>query len=146
MRRAQAAGQPLWRETSPLGGLLGGKDKARPRIDPAKANTRATVYVLTDATCASACLDAMDVWKALGAIHVGRETSADSLYMETRAQPLPSGYGQLSVPMKVYRGRPRGANQPYRPVHRIDAPMSDTPAVEAAILRLAQARGPAAAR
>jgi hypothetical protein len=40
--------------------------------------------------------------------------------------------------MKVYRGRPRGSNQPYRPAHRIDAAMSDTPAVEAAILRLAQ--------
>jgi hypothetical protein len=139
MRRAQAAGQPLWRETSPLGGMFGGKDKPRGKVDPARANTRATVYVLTDASCASACLDALDVWRALGAIHVGRETSADSLYMEIRDHPLPSGFGKLSVPMKVYRGRPRGSNQPYRPAHRIDAAMSDTPAVEAAILRLARA-------
>lgn len=147
MRKAKASGQALWRETAPMGGLFGGGGrKGASAIDPAKFNTRAPVYVLTDASCASACLDALDVWRKLGAIHVGRETSADSLYMEVRQQALPSGYSTVSVPMKVYRGRARGLNEPYRPVHRIEAPMSDTPAVEAAVLALAQTRPPLAAR
>jgi hypothetical protein len=140
MRRARAAGQSLWRETAPLGGLFGGRSREAGRIDPAKFVTRAPVYVLTDASCASACLDALDVWLKLGAIHVGRETSADSLYMEVRSQVLPSGFARLSVPMKVYRGRPRGLNEPYRPVHRIQAEMSDTPALEAQVLALAASR------
>jgi hypothetical protein len=144
MRRARAAGQPLWRETAPLGGLFGGRSRKAGRIDPAKFATRAPVYVLTDASCASACLDALDVWLKLGAIHVGRETSADSLYMEVRDQVLPSGLARLSVPMKVYRGRPRGLNEPYRPAHRIEAEMSDTPALEAEVLALAASRGRAA--
>ena len=141
MRKARAAGQPLWRETAPLGGLFsGGREGRASAIDPSKFVTRARVYVLTDAACASACLDALDVWKTLGAIHVGRETSADSLYMEVRDQVLPSGYAQVSVPMKVYRGRVRGLNEPHRPVHRLDVDMADTEALEAAIASLASIR------
>lgn len=141
MRKARAAGQPLWRETSPLAGLFRGGRGAKPgSVDPSKFVTRARVYVLTDAACASACLDALDVWKRLGAIHVGRETSADSLYMEVRDQALPSGYAQVSVPMKVYRGRVRGLNEPHRPAHRLEADMADTAALEAAIASLASTR------
>jgi hypothetical protein len=39
--------------------------------------------------------------------------------------------------MKVYRGRPRGANQPYRPAHELKADLRDSTAIEAEIVALA---------
>lgn len=46
---------------------------------------------------------------------MGKTTSADSLYMELRSIPVPSGKGFLNIPTKVYRNRPRGHNVPYVP-------------------------------
>lgn len=51
------------------------------------------VYLVTDYSCMSACLDAVDLWLALGAVHLSQETSADTLYMDIRHAKLPSGLG-----------------------------------------------------
>ncbi|MES2336578.1 MAG: hypothetical protein V4537_00615 [Pseudomonadota bacterium] len=119
---ARAAGRPLWREP----------DEPRAAPDPASAipPSKAGVYVLTDWGCGSACLDAVDLWTALGAVPIGQETSADTLYMEVGDVPLPSGIATVGIPMKVYRGRPRGSNVPVRPRHRYLGDMRDTPALE----------------
>jgi hypothetical protein len=98
------------------------------------------VYVLTDAACASACLDAVDLWRALGAVHVGRKTSADTLYMELRSLRLPSGITGVSLPMKVYRNRSRGSNEPVVPVHSFEGDIADTAAVERWIKSLSARR------
>ena len=87
------------------------------------------VFVLTDEWCFSACLDAVDEWKANGAIQVGRSTGADTLYIENKLVPLPSGQAQLAVSMKVYRGRARGNNQPQLPDHVWDGNMDDDAAI-----------------
>lgn len=94
------------------------------------------VYVLTDSGCGSACLDAVDLWKSAGAIQIGRETSADTVYMDVRGAQLPSGLAELAIPMKVWRGRQRGNNEPQRPVHAFDGAMGDTPALRAWIRTL----------
>lgn len=118
MTGARAAGQPYWR------------DAASP-ADAAAAVTDVTpgitgrVYLLTDPFCASACLDAVDLWKALGAVQIGRETSADTVYMDVRDTTLPSGLAALVIPMKVWRGRARGNNEPQRPVHVFDGDMTN---------------------
>ncbi len=78
-------------------------------------------FILTDYTCASACLDAVDLYKSLGVKQIGSVTSADTLYMDARSQQLPSGYASISIPMKVYRGRARGNNVPQIP----DIPLKD---------------------
>ncbi|RZJ43582.1 MAG: hypothetical protein EON86_04945 [Brevundimonas sp.] len=88
------------------------------------------VFVLTDETCMSACLDAVDLWVGLGAVPVGRETGADTIYMETRSFDVPSGLGAMSLPMKFYIGRRRGHNEPVSPVHRFDGDMNNTEALE----------------
>lgn len=98
------------------------------------------VYVLTDSACMSACLDAVDLWTRLGAIPVGRETDADTLYMEVRSIPLPSGVGAISVPMKVYSGRVRGSNEPVVPRHRFNGDITDTAALERWIATLPERR------
>lgn len=127
---ALAKGQALWRQPS------GGASESAPVSEPVAAPAPPPVFFITDAGCGSACLDAADLWKALGAIQVGQETSADTLYMEVRDAKLPSGLGQAVVPMKVYRGRARGSNQPLEPVHPYKGDMRDTAALETWIASL----------
>jgi len=107
MSGAQARGQQLWRQPQ----------FEQSREKPAPLAHRPLVYVVTDNACASACLDALDLWKAMGAVHVGRQTSADTVYMDIRTVALPSGLSELSFPMKVYRDRRRGHNEPVTPKH-----------------------------
>jgi Peptidase family S41 len=120
---ARAAGKSLWREP---------EDSVETKPAGAAGHSRlpVPVYVLTDWSCASACLDAVDLWTALGAIVVGRETSADTTYMEVGDAHLPSGIASVGIPMKVWRGRARGSNVPWVPRYRFAGPMSDTAALE----------------
>jgi hypothetical protein len=78
------------------------------------------IYLLTDGVCASACLDFADLVLRLPCVtHIGRTTSADAIYMDlAQPVPLPSGHGNFYYPMKVYRHRERGNNQPYVPAIR----------------------------
>jgi hypothetical protein len=68
---------------------------------------------------------------ALGATHVGQETSADTAYMEIREQRLPGDRVTAYVPVKVYRGRARGSNVPAVPTVRYTGDLRDTAQVEA---------------
>lgn len=131
MTAARAEGRPTW------------FDRHDPPVDatpaPATAPTspmRGRVYVVTDPICASACLDAVDLWKAAGAIQVGAETSADTLYMDIREAPLATGMAKLWIPMKVWRGRARGNNEPQRPHYPFDGDLGDDAAVAAFIADL----------
>ena len=130
MTAAKAAGQIYWRSANDEEPV----DAAPP--PPAPQLMAGRVYVLTDSSCGSACLDAVDLWKTVGAVQVGRETSADTVYMEIREPVLPSGLAQIAVPMKVYRGRARGNNEPQRPQYVIEGDMSDDAALLASIRRL----------
>ncbi len=132
MRQARAAGQPYWRQPS--------TSEAAPVAPEAPTNPMAgRVYVLTDSACASACLDAVDLWKAMGAVQIGRETSADTVYMEVGSGELPSGLASLGIPMKVYRGRARGNNETHQPQHLFDGNMTDDAALLAWIRELTPA-------
>ena len=124
-------GETLWRQPD----LEEGGEAAAPD-GPATTAMRARTYVLTDYGCASACLDAVDVLMAAGATVIGQETSADTLYMETRSEALPSGRAQAHLPMKVYRGRARGNNETVVPTHAWTGDMSDTPALEAWVAQI----------
>lgn len=125
LRGALARGDTLWRETA---SDESDEDHARSPMHP-RLKDGARVYVLTSAICASACLDALDTWRALGAIHVGQETLADTLYMDVRYQALPSGLARIAVPMKVYRGRQRGNNEPHVPDHAWGGAITDDEAI-----------------
>lgn len=111
---------------------------ALPAADPPRL--AAPVYLITDAGCASACLDAVDLWRALGAVHVGQTTSADTFYMDVRHLVLPSGFIGVSMPRKVFRGRPRGDNVPVVPVHAFAGDIADTAALERWIAGLPESR------
>ena len=118
---AIAAHQKLWREPADP------DQQGNPKPSPVPvAPLGVPVYFITDTGCGSACLDAVDLWRALGAIQVGQETGADTLYMDVRNPVLPSGLTRTAVPMKVYRGRPRGPNVPVKPDFRYPGDLRDT--------------------
>jgi hypothetical protein len=122
MTAARARGDALWRQVD--------TDDAIPAATGAAPKLKGRVFILTDWGCGSACLDAVDLWTALGAVHVGQETSADSLYMDVRQIALPGGIAHAVIPMKAYRGRRRGSNVPARPVKPYAGDMRDTAALE----------------
>jgi len=74
------------------------------------------VFVIVPPQCASACLDAIDVFKLFPNTQLfGAPSSADSTYMEVRLVDLPSGLGKVIVPNKVYVNRARGKGDYYKP-------------------------------
>ncbi|WP_303699673.1 S41 family peptidase [Brevundimonas naejangsanensis] len=130
MKAAKAAGQVYWRSANDQQAADAAPPPAAPQLMAGR------VYVLTDSSCGSACLDAVDLWKTVGAVQVGRETSADTVYMEIREAALASGLAEIAVPMKVYRGRARGNNEPQRPQYVIEGDMGDDAGLLASIRRL----------
>lgn len=131
MKAARAAGQVYWRDANDDSAASSAAPPSVPQLMSGR------VYVLTDSSCGSACLDAVDLWKTAGAVQVGRETSADTVYMDIRNPVLPSGLAQIAVPMKVYRGRARGNNEPQRPDRLFEGDMADDAALRAWIADLA---------
>jgi hypothetical protein len=121
---ARKQGRGLWRS----------REEASPPRVPGlfpRNPVRGRVYLLTDGRCASACLDFVDALRLMPRVlHGGQPTSADSVYMEARPVALPSGAARLSLPIKVYRNRPRGHNVPYVPQARFEGFMGDTAALE----------------
>lgn len=107
-RMAQHTGKDLVPQS-----LAATKADIKAELNPSLTSAR--VILLTDAVCASACLDFADFLLPLGALHVGQPTFADTVYMDIRTVELPSKLGSLSIPQKVYRNRPRGHNEPYIP-------------------------------
>jgi hypothetical protein len=80
------------------------------------------IYVITDGGCASACLDAVDVFTRFSGVKLmGAPTSADSQYLDVRLEPLPSGRAAVWLPTKIWVHRPRRAGEVYRP----DIPVND---------------------
>jgi hypothetical protein len=78
------------------------------------------VALLTDGACVSACLDFADfVLRVPGVVHVGATTGADSVYLVGSRSRLPSG-NTMVLPVKVWRGRPRGNNEAYVPAAAVD--------------------------
>lgn len=92
---------------------------ATPADSPAPAPLfKGRVFFLTDARCASACLDFADALLQIpGVVHVGQPTSGDTVYMDVNTVRLPSNAGEFGYATKVYRGRSRGHNASYTPVH-----------------------------
>ncbi|MBH0044036.1 S41 family peptidase [Pseudoalteromonas sp. SWXJZ10B] len=83
---------------------------------PLVSDFKTKVFVIVPPQCASACLDAIDVFKLFSNTRLfGAPSSADSMYMEVRLADLPSGLGKVIVPNKVYVNRARGAGAYYKP-------------------------------
>lgn len=81
--------------------------------------------ILTDSSCASACLNFVELFRNLpGAVHFGRPTDADTIYLDITEVNLPSGF-RFRFPLKVWRNRHRGSNEPLVPQVLYKGPMTD---------------------
>ena len=102
-----------------------------PTKDQKPESPEARIFLLTNYTCFSACLDFADTVRSIpGATHIGSPTRADAIYIDNWAAPLPSGLARLSYSMKVYRGRIRGHNEPYVPHIAYEGSDWSTPALQ----------------
>ena len=107
MRAAQARGEHFHVEKKDRTAAAAATPDARPPF------TR-PVYVVVPGDCASACLDALDVFTRFpNTTLVGAPSSADSTYMEVRRHVLDSGLARVMVPNKMYVNRGRANGQFY---------------------------------
>lgn len=108
LQGAIARGDVLWTESSV------GKNPPVARRTDRKPLFAAKVYMLSDGSCASACLDFAD--RALqmpGVSLIGAGTSGDGLLMEIRIERSPSGMASAKIAQKIYLNRSRGHLETY---------------------------------
>jgi hypothetical protein len=92
------------------------KEQGKPEQGSDIASFNKRVYVIVPGQCASACLDALDVFTQFpNTILIGAPSAADSTYLDIRVKALPSGLGKVIIPNKMYVHRPRAAGQVYKP-------------------------------
>ncbi len=93
------------------------------------------VILVTDRACFSSCLQAVRLFRELGAMHVGQETRANTRYSNAITTDLPSGLSNFTslqaywtyVPMKL---------GPYTPALALKVDLADDRAVEAEVAKL----------
>jgi hypothetical protein len=115
MQAALARGDKFFVEVEPAAALpIAADANADVFGDPPAFNV--PVYVIVPGQCASACLDAIDVFSLFSnTTLIGAPSSADSTYMDVRTQLLTSGLAEVIIPNKVYVHRPRKNGQVYLP-------------------------------
>jgi hypothetical protein len=133
MDAARARGEPFYAEVDDNPVPKGMSSADQPSDPPA---LKAPIYVIVPGQCASACLDAIDVFTRFENVKlIGAPSSADSTYMDIRTQPFPSGLGGVVIPNKVYVGRPRGPGFAYRPAIEVRDLDWSTETFETVVLR-----------
>lgn len=90
------------------------------------------VFVLTDMYCASACLSVLDAIRIIpGVVHIGQETSADAVFMQSTAPTALSDLMiQFTFPVLRIRNRTRGNNAPIVPQIVFDGDISNSALIE----------------
>lgn len=114
MTTALVGGQPYWIES---GGDVGSPKPAA----SAAPELQTPVYVIVPGYCASACLDAVDLFTRFPNTKlIGAPSSADTVYLEVRVETLPDGMAKVVIPNKLYRNRPRRSGESYKPAIEVD--------------------------
>lgn len=127
--RAMAAGEEL---TGPA--TCGENTPASGEAPAIAASGR--IVVLTDNTCFSSCLIVTDMFRNLGALHVGQATDAATHYFEVREVLLPSGLSYFSTLQAFSPGSPARLG-PFEPELRYEQDISSTAELEAWVARVA---------
>lgn len=125
--RASAEGREF---TGPV--TCGAERAARGR-PPAQA-ARGRIVLLTDNTCFSSCLIVTDMFRRLGALHVGQATDAATHYFEVREERLPSGLSFFST-LQAFSPMTAAQMGPYEPEVRYEGDIADADALQAWIVR-----------
>jgi hypothetical protein len=88
------------------------------------------VILFTDRFCFSSCLMATDLFRGLGALHVGEETDQNTNYTEVRAITLPSGLSTFSTMQAIDQSHARRIG-PFTPTLVYSGRTHDDAAVQA---------------
>ena len=99
------------------------RSPARVRPLPPSA-MRGRLILVTDRACFSSCLMGANLFRRLGALHVGEATDMSTRYMEVREITLPSGLRTFSTLQKVALGF--GDFGPYEPQLVYPGSLADT--------------------
>jgi len=110
-----------------------GSDRAADGTPPSQASA-GRIVLLTDNTCFSSCLIVADMFRRLGALHVGQATDAATHYFEVREERLPSGLSFFST-LQAFSPMTPAQMGPYEPELRYDPDIANTEALEAWIVR-----------
>ena len=95
---------------------------------------KGSLILLTDRACFSSCLIAANLFRNLGALHVGEATDMSTRYMEVREIVLPSGLRTFSTLQKVALGI--GDFGPYEPTVVYPGPLHEDDRVKAWVAAL----------
>ncbi len=140
LSRALSRGEPTWRQGSDASVAGGGISQRRPQGGTSPVAAR--VYVLSNGSCASACLDFADIALRIPGVQlIGAPTSADGLLADVRSETLPSGEARFAFAQKMMLGRGRGAFEYYTPDVAYSGPWSDA-AVRAWVMQLINTQAP----
>lgn len=123
MEAALTDGQAFWPDLPACAATADLADEA------ARAPIDRHVVLITDRHCFSSCLMTTDLFRRLGALHVGEATDVSSRYMEVRTIVLPSGLRDFSTLQKVAVGLPDFG--PYTPDVPYPGAMADDAALKA---------------
>lgn len=123
MEAALTDGQAFWPDLPACAATADLADEA------ARAPIDRHVVLITDRHCFSSCLMTTDLFRRLGALHVGEATDVSSRYMEVRTIVLPSGLRDFSTLQKVAVGLPDFG--PYTPDVPYPGAMADDEALKA---------------
>ncbi len=96
----------------------------------ARSLMHAPVFILSDVSCFSSCINAVGSFRKLGAVQIGQITGSDTHYAEVREVLLPSGLSTFSTLMALMPDAPAHIG-PFVPSISYDGDISDTSALEA---------------
>ena len=130
--RAEAEGREF------TGPTTCGSELAATGTPPAQA-AAGHIVLVTDNTCFSSCLIVTDMFRRLGALHVGQATDAATHYFEVREERLPSGLSYFST-LQAFSPLSPAQMGPYEPERRYDPDIANTAELEAWIGRVAAQR------
>ena len=123
MRDALAAGKAFTPALPPCAVHSTGRvSRSRPALP--RSLMKGRLIIITDHSCFSSCLLAVDLFKQLGSTQVGEATNVSQRYMEVRQIVLPSGLTKFSTLQKVSLGD--GNFGPYAPDVAFTGRMNDT--------------------
>lgn len=100
---------------------------------------RGRLVLVTDRSCFSSCLVTTDLFRRLGAVHVGEATDVSTRYMEVRQEVLPSGIRTFSTLQKVALGLEDFG--PYEPAIVYPGDLAQTVELQQWVAELLQAAG-----
>lgn len=101
---------------------------------PTQPNPSMRLVLVTDRSCFSSCLIATDLFRRLGAVHVGEATDVSTRYMEVRQEVLPSGIRTFSTLQKVALGSEDYG--PYQPTISYPGDLAKTEEVQQWVAKL----------